>query len=199
CRSSHSFEEAERPLPDLRVTLSRRLLGVAFIWIVRLGTPLLRAGAPRPALPRAVLAHHLHQHAFAQAAVGDPYSLAGKGAAVRAENRATGENEAGTLGPSPGIAAPIFIAPTQQPRDPPRHFIVGHPAAIDTAALVTSEFEMDAGDGGYRSRGAEQVDVIAFKSAMLGHETVDEGGDLSNHCGVDFARDLMSAVALCER
>ena len=58
---------------------------------------------------------------------------------------------------------------------------------------------MDAGNGGYGSRCAEQVHVIAFESAMRGHEAIHQGGNFGNHCHVDFARDLMSAMTLRER
>ncbi len=58
---------------------------------------------------------------------------------------------------------------------------------------------MHAGDGGYRSRRAKQMDVIAAQPAILGHKTIDQGGNFLDHGRVDFARDPMSTVALRER
>ena len=79
--------------------------------------------------------------------------------------------------PIQAIGDTILVAPAQQTFDHARHFVVDHPAAVDAAALVTSEFEVHAGDRRYRSRRAEQVDVIAAQPAVLGHETVDQSGN----------------------
>src|SRR5262249_22223836 len=97
------------------------------------------------------------------------------------------------------IGDAIFVAPSQQAFDHARHLIIDHPATVDAATLVTPQLEMDAGDGRYRARGAEQVDVAVAKPAVLGHETVDEGLDLRDHRRVGFGGDLVSAVALRQR
>src|SRR4029453_7687999 len=115
----------------------------------------IRLGRTRLAIPHPVVAHHLHQHAFAQPAVGDPQPLTGKRAADGVENCATGEHEVGALGADAGVGDTIFVAPAQQTFDHARHFVVDHPAAIDAAALVTSELEVHTGDRGYRTRRAE--------------------------------------------
>ena len=40
------------------------------------------------------------------------------------------------------------------------HLPVGHPAAVDAAALVAQEFEIDAGDGCHRAGRAEKMQPI---------------------------------------
>jgi len=88
---------------------------------------------------------------------------------------ATGKHEVGPLGADASIGHAIFVTPGQQTLDHARDFIIDHPAAVDAATLVASQFEMDPGDRRYRAGGAEQVDVALAKPAMLGHETVDQG------------------------
>ena len=53
--------------------------------------------ARRSAAPHAVLAHHLHQHAFAQAAIGDAQARAREGAPDRLQDRAAGKHQVGAL------------------------------------------------------------------------------------------------------
>ena len=88
---------------DLRLSLTRTLSS-------RSPRPLFFAVTARRhgCAPDAVLAHHLHQHAFAQAAVGDAQPLARKRAADRFEDGAAGEHQVGALGADAGIgdAAP---------------------------------------------------------------------------------------------
>src|SRR5262249_62079417 len=115
------------------------------------------------------------------------------------ENGATGKHEVGALGADASIGDAIFVTPGQQSFDYARHFIIDHPAAVDAATLVTPQLEMDAGDGRYRARGAEQVDVAGAKPAGLGHETIDQGRDLRDHRRVGFGGDLVPAVALRQR
>src|SRR5262245_4625214 len=198
CRSSQSLDDSDRPLPDLTRTLRGRLLGAAFMGSPR-KNPRLDRGAPCLAVPHAVLAHHLHQHAFAQPAVGDAQPLTRKCLADRVKNGATREHEVGAVGADTGIGDEIFVAPAQQALDHARHLLVHHPAAVDPAPLVAPELEMDAGDRRDRSRCPEQVHMLAVETAMFGDEIIDEGGDLGGHRGVDFTRDLVPAVALRER
>src|SRR5262249_59567174 len=115
------------------------------------------------------------------------------------ENGATGKHEIGALGADASIGDAIFVAPGQQAFDHARHFIIDHPAAVDAATLVAPQLEVDAGDGRYRARGAEQVDVAVAKPAVLGHKTVDQGRDLRDHRRIDFGGDLVSAVPLRQR
>ena len=113
------------------------MLGVAFIcgrlWTKAQSHNQVRTHSPGYPTPRR--RDHLHQHAFAQPAVGDPQPLTGKGAADGVENGATGEHEVGALGADTGVGDTIFVAPAQQTFDHARHFVVDHPAAVDAAAL----------------------------------------------------------------
>ena len=54
-----------------------------------------------------------------------------------------------------------------------------HPAAIDPAALVTRQVEIDAGNRGHRARGAEQMQ--ALRAAVLGGEAIHMDRDLGDH------------------
>src|SRR6266536_171189 len=100
---------------------------------------------PRLACPDAVLAHHLHQHSLAQPAVGDAQPAARERAADGVENGATGEHEIGAFGTDAAVGNAVFVAPAQQAVDHPGYLIVDHPTAVDAAALVARQFEMDAG------------------------------------------------------
>src|SRR3989442_16028643 len=109
------------------------------------------------AAPHAVLAHHLHQHAFAQPTVGHPQPLTGEGAPDGVENGATGKHEVALLGTDASISHAIFVAAGEQAFDRARPVIIDHPAAVAPATIVTWQPEMDAGDRRYRARRAEQV------------------------------------------
>ena len=83
------------------------------------------------AAPRSVFAHHLHQHALAQAAVGDAQPPARKHAADRIEDGAAGQHQVGALGADAGIGDALLVAHRQQPLDHPRDLRRVHPAAVD--------------------------------------------------------------------
>ena len=90
-------------------------------------------------------------------AVGDAQPLARKRAADRLEDGAAGQHEIGALGADAGIGDAAFVAHGEQPLDHARDLRVAHPAAVDAAAVVARQIEMDAGDRRHRARGAEQV------------------------------------------
>ena len=112
------------------------------------------------AIPHAVLAHHLHQHALAQAAVGDAQPLARERAADRFQDGAAGEHQVGALGADAGVGDAVLVAHGEQPLDHAGDLAVAHPAAVDAAALVARQLEIDAGDGRDRARGAEQMQAV---------------------------------------
>src|SRR5262249_20912052 len=119
-----------------------------------------QTGAVAAPVPDAVLAHHLHQHALAQAAVGNPQPPAREGAAHSIENGAAGEHEIGALGADAGIGDTILVAPAEQPLDHAGDLGVAHPAAVDAAAVVAGKFEEHAGDRRYGAGGTEHVHAI---------------------------------------
>ena len=103
----------------------------------------------------------------------------GKRAADRFQNGAAGEHQVGALGADAGIGDAALVAHGEQPLDHAGDLAVAHPAAVDAAALVARQIEIDAGDGGHRARGAEHVQ--AFGAAVLGGEAIDVGRDLRDH------------------
>ena len=149
-------------------------------------------------IPHAVLAHHLHQHAFAQAAVGDAQPLARKGAADRFENGAAGEHQIGALRADAGVGDAVLVAHGEQPLDHGRDLCIVHPAAVDAAALVARQFEIDAGDRRHRAGRAEQMHALD-RAAVLRGEAVDVLRDLRDHRLEAFARDRDAAVTLGQR
>src|SRR5690349_20157080 len=127
-----------------------------------------RAAAVETALPHAILAHHLHQHALAQPAIGDAQPPAREGASHGIEDGAAGEHEIGALGTDAGVGDAILIAPVEQPLDHRGHLDIGQPAAVDPAAVITLEIKEHARDGGHRAGGAEHVHAVDRGTAVLG-------------------------------
>ena len=80
-------------------------------------SPRVSHGAALRMVPRAILAHHLHQHAFAQAAVGDAQPRAWEGAADRLQDGAAGQHQVGALGADARIGDAILVAHGEQPLD----------------------------------------------------------------------------------
>src|SRR5262245_43559568 len=84
-----------------------------------------RAVAVETALPDAILAHHLHQHALAQPAVGNAQPPAREGASHGIEDGAASEHEIGALGTDAGVGDAILVAPVEQPLDHGGHLDIG--------------------------------------------------------------------------
>src|SRR5262249_56678925 len=76
---------------------------------------LSRAVAITAAIPDAIIAHHLHQHALAQPAIGNAQPPTREGASHGVEDGAAGEDKVGALGTNAGVGDTILIAPAQQP------------------------------------------------------------------------------------
>jgi hypothetical protein len=141
--------------------------------------------------------HHLHQHAFAQAAIGDAQPLAREGAADRLQDGAAGEHQIGALGADAGVGDAALVAHGEQPLDHTADLAVAHPAAVDAAALVARQFEIDARDRGHRARRAEHVQAV--DAAIRGGEAIDVGRDFLDHGRKQFAAHGHAAVALGKR
>jgi hypothetical protein len=92
---------------------------------------MLSAFAPNP-----VGAHHLDQHAFAQAAIGDAQALAGKKSADGVEDGTAGEHKVGALGTDAGVGRALVEAHRYQFADHARDLVIGEPATVDTPAIV---------------------------------------------------------------
>src|SRR6202046_1476481 len=99
--------------------------------------------------PHAVLAHHLDQHAFAQAAIGDAQARAREGAANGVEDGAAGEHQVGALAADAGIGSAFVEAHVYELPDHARNLVVGEPAAVDAPAVVSLEVEKHAGNRGH--------------------------------------------------
>ena len=110
---------------------------------------------------RAVLAHHLDQHALAQAAVGDAQARQREGVADRVENGAAGQHQIGALDADAIVVGALLVAHAEQPLDDGGDVGIVHPDAVDAAAVVARQIEMDAGQRRHGARRAEQVHVAA--------------------------------------
>src|SRR5204862_843402 len=84
----------------------------------------------------AVLAHHLDQHALAQAAVGNPQSRQWKGVADRIEDGAAGEHQIGALDADAIVGDALLVAHAEQPRDGSGYVCIVHPDTVDAAAVI---------------------------------------------------------------
>src|SRR5437763_16956399 len=100
----------------------------------------------RRAAPHSVFPHHLDQHALTQATIGDAQPLAWKRSAHGVENGTACEHKVGAFGADTGVCDTVLVARSQEPFDDTAHFDVSHPAAVDPAAVITLEIEMNAGD-----------------------------------------------------
>src|SRR4029078_2036961 len=97
-RSSQSVDDNLRLPPVLTWTCKRPVVSLAI----------------SPAPERAVLAHHLDQHAFAQATVGDAQAQQRKGAPEGIEYGAAGEHEIGALDADAVVAGALLVAHAEQ-------------------------------------------------------------------------------------
>src|SRR5664279_2037222 len=80
---------------------------------------------------RAVLAHHLHQHALAQAAIGDPQPRQRKRTADRVENGAARQHQIGALDADAVVAGAFLIAHGEQARDNSVDIRIAQPDPVD--------------------------------------------------------------------
>ena len=78
------------------------------------------------------------------------------------------------------IGGAFLIAHAEQARDGRGDIRIAHPDAVDPAAIVARQIEMDAGQRRHRAGGAEQVHIGQIV-AMLGRERRDVLGDLLHH------------------
>ena len=149
--------------------------------------------------PHPVRAHHLHQHALAQPAVGDAHPPAREFTPDRIQDGAAGEHKIGALGADAGIGDALLVAHGDQPIDHGSRLRVRHPAAVDAAAVVALEIEMHARDGGHGAGGAEQVHAVDRRRAVGCDERREVGRHFLHHGLIDVARDIVAAVALGQR
>src|SRR3954467_2189505 len=90
---------------------------------------------------RAVLAHHLDQHALAQAAVGDAQPRQREGIADRIQNGAAGQHQIGALDADAIIVGALLVAHAAQPLDHRGDISTVHPDAIDAATVVARQIK----------------------------------------------------------
>ena len=110
-------------------------------------TPLRALARPE----RAVLAHHLDQHAFAQAPVGDAQTRQREGFADRVENGAAGQHQIGALDADAIIVGAFLVAHVAQALDDGGDVGIVHPDAVDPPAIVARQIEMDPGKRRHRA------------------------------------------------
>ena len=85
----------------------------------------------------AVLAHHLDQHAFAQAAVGDAQPRQRKGLADGIEDGAAREHQVGALDADAGVGGALLDSSSPSSRvDGGGDIGIAHPDAVDAPAIV---------------------------------------------------------------
>ena len=98
--------------------------------------------------PGAFVGHQLAQDALAQAAIGDPEALGRPYRADRLEDGAAGKHKVGPVRADARIGDALLEVPADQPFDHSVDAVAVHPQAVDPAAIVAFEVEMDA-DGSH--------------------------------------------------
>ena len=107
----------------------------------------------------------------------------GKAVADGIEDGAARQHQIGALDADAIIAGALLIAHAKQPRDGRGDIRIAHPDAVDPAAVVAQQIEMDAGQRRHRAGGAEQVHARKI-GAMLGRERGDVLRDLLDHASI---------------
>ena len=154
--------------------------------------------AYRDRADRAVLAHHLHQHALAQAAIRDPQPRQRKRIANGIENRAARQHQIGALNADAVVVGALLIAHREQAGDRRGDVGVVHPDAVDPAAIVARQIEVDAGERGHGAGGAEQMHVRRDR-AVLGRERRHVLLRPPAPSRVGLRRDVLAAEMLGQR
>src|SRR5579872_5121972 len=88
---------------------------------------------PRP--QRAVLAHHLHQHALAQATIGNAQPRQRKGFSDRVQYSATGKDKVSALGADTVIGGALGIAHAKEARNGCGDLRIVKPDSIHPASI----------------------------------------------------------------
>ena len=148
-----------------------------------------------------VLGHQRGEDAFAQAAVGNAQALTGPDPQQRLEDGAARQHQIGALLPDAGLRHPLGIRHAHQIAGHVAHVARRQPATIDARALVDRKLEVDAGDGGDRAGGAEEMRAFArdpLAEAVLRLERRHGGHHVGDHGLVVFRRDVAPAMPLGE-
>ena len=114
---------------------------------------------------------------------------------MRIEDGATGQHQIGAFDTDAIVVGALLIIHAEQAVDGGGDARILHPDAVDAAAVVTGEVEMDAGQRRHGARGAEQVHAVEV-AAMLGRERRDVAGNLLHHARIGFLRHVAAAVML---
>jgi len=93
--------------------------------------------------------HHLHQHALAQPAIRDAQARARNTRRIASWMAQTPAPDRRARCRCRGSPHPLVVAHRAQLIEHRRHLVVDHPAAVDLAAIVALEAQMDARDGGH--------------------------------------------------
>ena len=93
------------------------------------------------------------------------------------------------------IVGALLIAHAAQPLDHRGDVGTVHPDAVDAAAVVARQVEMDAGERRHGAGGAQHVHVAQIR-AVLGGERRHILRDLAHHPRIGFGRDVTSAEML---
>src|SRR5262249_47576267 len=149
--------------------------------------------------PGAIVAHHLHQHAFAQTTISDTKTRAWVCAPDRLEDRATGKYQMGTLGAYARAGHPLFVAHRKQLFYDTVDLLSSHPATVNAVAIVAFKIKMHASNCRHRTRRSEHVNAVCSVSTVFAHEWRDKRGDLLHHRLVTFTTDSNAAIALGQR
>ena len=148
-----------------------------------------------------VLGHQRGEDAFAQAPVGHAQALAGPYPEQGLEDGAAGEHEIGALLADARLRHALGIAHGDQAVGDGAHIRRAEPAAVDAGAVVGGKAEMNAGDGGDGSGGAEEMRARIGDAAAETVRALEIGQrprHVRHHGLVILAADLAAAMALGE-
>src|SRR6185437_11663083 len=101
------------------------------------------------------------QDAFANAAIGDAQPPDRPGEADRFEDGAARENHVRALAADAGMSDALLIAHRGKARRNALHMLEAQDRAVDEAAVVARQLQMNAGERRHRSRAAEHLHVAA--------------------------------------
>src|SRR5512144_1599880 len=104
-----------------------------------------------------ILGHQRGENALTQTSIGHAQALAWPNSKQRLEDGAASEHEIGALLADARLRHALGVAHADEGVRHAARVGGAEPAAIDAAAVVSRKAEVNSGDGGDRSRGAEEM------------------------------------------
>src|SRR5262249_18410223 len=148
-RCSQRWDETVRPRAVFTRTVARRPVGLLVFRVTAAERIGLAVG----------LAHQVHQHALAQAAIGDPHHGRLPLAAHRLEDGAAGQGEVGALVADAGHVGELDDALLRELVADAQDGIAADARAVDQGAVVALQPEVMGADRRHRARGADHLDL----------------------------------------